>query len=61
VSGGEMKPNKTDWRILLKRYMAHVVSSEGTSFINNGYRTCDLTDDEKELLNVIEQEVEDEQ
>lgn len=55
------KTKKTNWRILLKDYMRHIISSEGISFIHNGYLTKCLTADQKNLLEKIEQEIDDEQ
>lgn len=53
------KKKKTDWRALLKSYMKHVITSEGISFIHSGYLVCELSPEENELLQIIEQEIKD--
>lgn len=58
-----MKPKtkKPNWRILLKKYMDCVITSEGASLIQGGFWLHQITEEEKKLLEVIEQEIEDEQ
>lgn len=45
------------WRLLLKRYMDHVGQTEGVYFVDRGFSDVDFTDEEKERLESMIEEI----